>query len=440
VHVISMPCRGPWVALSSFDLDHVLNRIDHEADKPRKCVAKRTLGTGSEIRNATGASKLNVVRGGCDDQRMVSIAGVPNADNGPQIVLGLVGAPGVAFSLARDLADAGLAEELERRLPGARWRVEVVESRLVKPPATDTEIVDAARRLLLDSGWDVVVCLTDLPLHIHRRPVVAHANPVHNVAIVSVPALGAMAARHRLREGIVRLVERLIGSRGRGPDAQGVGARPRRLSEQRVRELGSDTTNGAFAFTARVLTGNLVLLSGMVAANQPWRLSLRLSRALTGAVAVGVFGLVYSDVWRLSDGFGWVRLVGTALLSVGATAATLVVGAELWERTAAPGVRKQVMLFNIATMVTVVIGVTVLYAALYLLALVAAFWFVVPQVFTNAVGHPASLGDYFELAWLTCSLAMIGGALGAALETEDAVREAAYIQRSDQQTEKEKTV
>ena len=68
---------------------------------------------------------------------------------------------------------------------------------------------------------------------------------------------------------------------------------------------------------------------------------------------------------------------------VGATAATLIIGAELWERTDAPGVRKQVLLFNIATVVTVVIGVSVLYAALYLLALVAAFWFVVPQVFTQ---------------------------------------------------------
>jgi hypothetical protein len=259
---------------------------------------------------------------------MMSTTDLPRADDGPQIVLGLVGAPGVAFSLARDLADAGLGEELERRLPGAQWRIEVVESRLVPPPATDAAIVEAARRLLLDSGWDVVVCLTDLPLHIHRR-LVAHANPVHNVAIVSVPALGAMGARHRIREGIVRLVERLIGSRERGPDAQGVVAPPRRLSVQRVRELGTDTANGAFAFTARVLTGNLVLLGGMVATNQPWRLSLRLSRALTGAVAVGDFGLVYSDVWRLSDAFGWQRLVGTTLLSVGATAATLIVGAAL---------------------------------------------------------------------------------------------------------------
>src|SRR6201996_8506819 len=167
---------------------------------------------------------------------MVSSTDRPHADPGPEIVLGLVGAPGVAFSLAGDLADAGLGEELERRLPGAKWRVEVVEGRLVQPPAHDALIVDAARRLLLKSGWDVVVCLTDLPLHIHRRPVVAHANPVQNVAIVSVPAFGALGARQRIREAIVRLLERLISTHKRGPDARGVLAPPRRLVVQRVRE------------------------------------------------------------------------------------------------------------------------------------------------------------------------------------------------------------
>jgi len=57
----------------------------------------------------------------------------------------------------------------------------------------------------------------------------------------------------------------------------------------------------------------------MVAANQPWRLS----RALTGAVAAGVFGLVTADIWRLSDAYGRVRLASTALVSIAATAATL---------------------------------------------------------------------------------------------------------------------
>jgi hypothetical protein len=76
---------------------------------------------------------------------------------------------------------------------------------------------------------------------------------------------------------------------------------------------------------------------------------------------------------------------------------------------------------------------------LYVLALLAAYWFVVPQIWRDQVGHPASLRDYFELAWLTSSLAMIGGALGAALEPDEAVQAAAYVQHSDEETEIEKT-
>jgi len=365
-----------------------------------------------------------------------------HTDEDPHIVLGLVGDPGAPYALARELADTELHCELDQRLPGARWCIEIVEGRLVQPPATDADLVKAARRMLLDKGWDVVICLTDLPLHVEQRPVVAHANPVRNVAIVSVPALGAMGARHRIRETIVRLLVRLIAGSAElhgGDQAHGVGGPLRRVTMQRVRELGSDPADDSFFYTARVLTGNLTLISGMVAANRPWRLSLRLSRALTGAVAAGVFGLVTADIWRLSDAYGWQRLTGTALVSVGATVATLIIGADLWEPMVARAVRKQVILFNIVTTVTVLIGVSVMYAALYVLALAAAFWFVMPQIWQGQVGHSASLRDYFELAWLISSLAMIGGALGAALESDDAVREAAYTQHIAEEAAIEET-
>jgi hypothetical protein len=362
-------------------------------------------------------------------------------DPDPHIVLGIVGDPGAAFSLAQELCDTALHSELNDRLPGARWCVEVMEHRLVQPPATDAELVKAARKTLLKKGWDVVICLTDLPLHVEQRPVLAHANPVRNVAIISVPALGAMGARHRIRETIVRLLVRLIAGSAElhGAKTHGLGRSSRRVTVQRVRELGSDPAEEAFFYTARVLTGNLTLISGMVAANQPWLLSLRLTRALTGAVAAGVFGLLTADIWRLSDAYGWERLAGTALFSILATTATLIIGAELWEPMVSRKVRQQVVLFNIVTTITVVIGVSLLYCALYVLSLAASFWFVVPQVWKDQVGHPASLRDYFELAWLISSLAMVGGALGAALESDEVVRAAAYVQRPDDESEIEET-
>ena len=133
----------------------------------------------------------------------------------------------------------------------------------------------------------------------------------------------------------------------------------------------------------------------------------------------------------LADAFGWWRLVLVGLVAVGATTGTLVVGGGLWERARHPAVRAQVALFNLATTATVLIGVLALYAALFVLALLAALVLVVPGLYADALGHPASFSDYVELAWLTSSLATLGGALGAGLEQDDVVRKAAYTHRAD---------
>jgi len=345
-----------------------------------------------------------------------------------EVVIGLISAPGTAIEIGSNLAD-DLRAELGLHLPTVQWRVPTVVDALVRPPADDAALVSAARDRLLKEDWNLVVCLTDLPLKVHRRPVVAHASPLHGVAVVCLPALGAIGLRRRARDTAVGLVRTLLG------DAEddelsgsfaGLGRRARELG--RSQQQGED---GSVMFTARVLSGNLRLLIGMIRANQPWKLAVGLSKALTAALATGVFALITPDIWRLGDALGWIRLSAIGVGSVAAITAALIVGAGLWEHAPNSVGRKQVTLFNLATTATVVLGVLFLYAALILLALLTSLVLVPPDLLEEGIGHAVRVGDYIKLVWLTSALATLGGALGAGLESDEAVRAAAYTYRRD---------
>jgi hypothetical protein len=86
-------------------------------------------------------------------------------------------------------------------------------------------------------------------------------------------------------------------------------------------------------------------------------------------------------------------------------------------------------LFNLATTATVVFGVTALYLSVFLVSLLGALLLIDPSLLSEALGRDTNAWDYVRLAWLSSALGTIGGALGATLETDEAVREAAYAQR-----------
>jgi hypothetical protein len=110
---------------------------------------------------------------------------------------------------------------------------------------------------------------------------------------------------------------------------------------------------------------------------------------------------------------------------------TIMMAAGLWERSPHPAAREQVILFNIVTAATVGIGVAALYLALFTAMLAAAVLLVPGGLLSAALGHPAGVTDQVRLAWLAASIATLGGALGAAIETHETVREAAYTYQPD---------
>jgi len=172
----------------------------------------------------------------------------------------------------------------------------------------------------------------------------------------------------------------------------------------------------------------------MVRANRPWRLIVRLSRALAAAAAAVVFALATSDLWRLADALDWLRLLVLTVLSVGATVVWLIVSHRLWE-TRQRGSRQQTVLFNVATTLTVLLGAASLYAAVFGLTIGTAAVAIDAGVLGVALGHDADIGDYAALAWMASSLATIAGGLGAGLESDEAVREAAYGYRVERASE-----
>jgi hypothetical protein len=354
-------------------------------------------------------------------------------------MIGLVASPGPAADLAQDLLP-DLTDLISVRLPDGGWQIRLAVDRLVDAPADLNRLVAAARRRLLDEGWQMAICITDLPLATARRPVVAHASATHAVAVLSLPALGAVGVTRRAADAIVRLAQALLGEVDRdNADLDDRAIRRRRVAlYRRTRELNElpGSESRAVGLATGVLTGNLRLLLGMLRANQPWRLVSRLSRALVAALVVDILALVTSDIWRLANALGPARLSIVTVDSVLAVVLSLVFGAGLWERVpraAGPGIRRQVALFNIVTILTVVIGAVALYGALVTLTAVGVLVMVPAGLIGATLGHPVGIGDQVQLAWLASSLGTLGGALGAGLESDEAVREAAYGYQPDRE-------
>jgi len=338
----------------------------------------------------------------------------------PRVQLGLVVSPAIDMETAVELSDA-LGRALGERYPEVGWDLDVARDRLLRPPANLTELVDAVRSRLLAEDWDLALHVTDLPLRLSRRPLLSHVSPTHGVALVSLPALGVWQRERRLRQVLT--------------DVVGVFTGPRTQGRHRLSELATDVDDDpdreGVLLLARVITGNIRLLLGMIRANRPARLVPHLSRALVGALAAASFGLVTSDIWRIANSLDPFRLGGLTLASLALAIVTLIAAHGMWERAEQPQVREQVLLFNAATVATLGLGVLALYVAVFAVGLGAAGLLIDPALFADATADSASVTDYLSLAWLVSSLATVGGALGGALESDAAVREAAYAYQPD---------
>jgi len=181
-------------------------------------------------------------------------------------------------------------------------------------------------------------------------------------------------------------------------------------------------------------SGRWRLLLGMVLANRPWLLVPGLKSALVAALTTGAIATINSTVWLLAASLSWWRLVVATIASIALIVGWLVIDADLWDRPDddSDQARDRSRLYNTSTLVTLTAGVIICYVALYLVNLAWALFVLDPAVMGEYLGMPLAYGDIFVLAWFVASAATVGGALGSGLESDEAIRAAAYSKREEE--------
>jgi hypothetical protein len=172
----------------------------------------------------------------------------------------------------------------------------------------------------------------------------------------------------------------------------------------------------------------------MVLANRPWLLVPGLKSALVAALATGAVATINSTVWLLAGSLSWWRLVVATIASITLVVAWLVIDGDLWDRPDddSPQARERSRLYNASTVVTLTVGVLICYLALYLVNLVWALFVLDPAVMGGYLHASLGYGDLFVLAWFVASAATVGGGLGSGLESDEAIRAAAYSKREEE--------
>lgn len=321
--------------------------------------------------------------------------------NEPEIAVGLVADPGLPTEIARRLHDE-LPDLLTQRVhDGFSWRAELVTDELTPDSDDRVPIERKAHDMMPAHGWDLMLCVTDLPTQDHSRPVIADINTEHGVALASLPAIGWLRLRSHARDTAVHLIGVMakqtlrLSINGMGGEHR-LRRRPTELVSP-VRQVPSGHEHCDMHLALAGIRGRARLLFGMVRDNRPWRLIPSLSKAIAASAGAAAFGIFYSTIWNLADALTTQRLAMINFFAIALMVGWLIIYNSMWERPNGRQDMQKTTMYNLATIITLFVGVACMYLVLFAVMLLGALAVISSEYLQSQLGHPVTAADYLTL-------------------------------------------
>lgn len=328
-------------------------------------------------------------------------------------------------------ADPGLCSQVVAKVLAAQGhgdsetRYELTQRNLMIPLRTDGTLDLETVRQWSDDHADFRVLVTEIPRRARSLPKMVDLNFEDGLVVISLSALGWSHLRRKLHRALFDALDALV----RG---ELTGDEPRRMHFSGVHHQDDDRGFTAFVASPWWWPGRLRLVLGMVRTNQPLKDVPKLKKMWAAAAATGAFGVFYSSIWQMANALPSWRLGLISVLVVSIMVFWLILSNGLWERSRRLGSRVEATMYNASTVVTLFLAVILMYVALYLGILIAALVVIESGFMRSMIGTSISLGNYLEIAWLSASLGIMAGALGANLDSSESVRNLTHGSRGAQ--------
>ncbi|MCU5745325.1 hypothetical protein N9R04_01140 [Staphylococcus sp. SQ8-PEA] len=347
-----------------------------------------------------------------------------------RLTVGIIPSPDMPSKMVKKVQQQ-LPAEFSRIIDDEiEWHIDTHIASMVGTAEHMDKTIDIAANMKTQKEWDLAICITDLPSISDNKVVLSDINSDKRVALLSLPALGMLNVKTKLRHFITYLVHYMFKP---GEEEHLITRKHFRFS--RIIEVqpseGNNSQNKRLILKS-IVGGWFHLISGMTFANEPWSAIFDFKKIISVSFATGAYITIFSTPWDMTLYYDYWRFILFMLLSIFGMTGWLIYSYKLWEFPTPSTQRIYRYVYNLTTVTTLASITLFNFIALFLLLTLSTMLFVPPHLYTHMTSlqhRLPSVVDYFNLIWFMTCIAILAGALGSTVESAEKIKRVTYSYR-----------